>query len=163
MKNFLMKIIMHFLYRGIKVLNARDSLITNEIKALPNNYKIKLETDLNNAKKLCLEINNKKINKIKDDNNIKYNLIIKFKNKDLAFKVFMGAKGISQAYAEHYFVLYGNIYEAMRITRILEQVEGYLFPKIISKKILKAPVEREVSILKTYFLCLFGKEHKSIE
>ena len=154
MKNFLMKIILHFLYRGIKVLNGRDALISEEIKRLSNNYKIKLETDLKNAKKLCIEINNGKVKKVKDEN--KFDLIIKFKNKDLAFKVLMGMKGIAQAYAEHYFVLYGNIYEAMRLTRILEQVEGYLFPKLINKKILKEPVDREISIFKTYLLCLFG-------
>ena len=28
MKNFIMKIILHFMYRGIKVLNGRDSVIT---------------------------------------------------------------------------------------------------------------------------------------
>lgn len=154
MKNFLMQIILHFLYRGIKVLNGKDTLITQELKRLPNYYKIKLETDLVDARKLCIEIVDGKVKKIKDENQ-KFDITIKFKDKDLAFKVLTGQKGIASAYSEHSFILYGNIYEAMGVTRILEQVEGYLFPKFINKKILKEPVEREISIFKTYLLCLF--------
>ena len=154
MKNFLMQIILHFLYRGIKVLNGKDTLITQELKRLPNYYKIKIETDLVDARKLCIEIVDGKVKKIKDENQ-KFDITIKFKDKDLAFKVFTGQKGIASAFSEHDFVLYGNIYEAMGITRVLEQVEGYLFPKFINKKILKEPVEREISIFKTYLLCLF--------
>ena len=38
-----MKIILHFMYRGIKVLNGRDSVITRELKALPNGYTIRID------------------------------------------------------------------------------------------------------------------------
>lgn len=163
MKNFLMKIILYFLFRGLKVLNGRHSLITKDIQSLPKNYKIKIETDLINANKLCVEINNNLVNKIKDNKNEKYDLIIKFKNRNLAFKVLMGQKGIADAFAEHYFALYGNIYDAMAVTRILENVEAQLFPNFICKKILKPPINREISIFKTYILCLFGGVHKSLK
>lgn len=153
MKNFLMRIILYFLYKGIKILNGRDSYITNDLKNLPDNYKIKIQTDLNSEVCLCIKKDGDKIKKIKNEG--EFNLIIKFKNKNLAYKVLMGKVSISDAFAKHFFVLYGNIYTAMAFTRILERVEGYLFPKFINKKILKEPIEREISFFKTYLLCLF--------
>lgn len=157
MKNLLIKIIMHFLYKGIKILNGRDSVITNEINNLPENYKIKLSTDLIKPKYKCFSIitknNKKKVVKIKNEGI--FDLEIRFKNKDLAFKVFMGQKSIADAYSEHYFQMFGNIYIAMGVTRIMERVEGYLFPKFINKKLLKRPFKRQISIIRTYLLCLF--------
>ncbi|MBE7074364.1 MAG: hypothetical protein E7376_00030 [Clostridiales bacterium] len=153
MKNFIIKIILHFLYKGIKVLNGRDSVITSEIKAIPNNYKIKIETDLKKPLVLCIQIKDRKVIKISNDGN--FDLVIRLKNSDLAFKVFTGQLSISTAYAEHYFQLFGNIYQAMGVTRILERVEGYLFPKFINKKCVKKPFRREISMLKTYLLCIF--------
>ena len=155
MKNILMKIILSFLYRGIKVLNKKDSQMASEIKNLPPNYKVKIETDLSNSLFWGVEFNNGQVIKLKPKQNARYDLIIKFKHKNLAFKVLMGQKSISQAYCEHYFQLFGNIYDAMAFTRVLERVEGYLFPKFINKKILKEPIEREISMFKTYMLCLF--------
>lgn len=153
MKNYIMKIILHFLYRGIKVLNGRDSLITNEIASLPNNYTIQISTDLYNAKIICFKVQDGKIIKVKKPINV--DLKIVFKNKDLAFKVFTGQISIANAYAQHYFQMFGNIYLAMGITRILERVEGYLFPKAINKKCVKRPFKREISMFKTYILCIF--------
>ena len=157
MKNLLMKIIMHFLYKGIKVLNGRDSVISKEIMALPNNYRIKLSTDINKPKCKCFAVttknNKRKIVKVKNEGT--FDLEIRFKNKNLAFKVFMGKKSIADAYSEHYFQMFGNIYTAMGITRIMERVEGYLFPKFINKKLLKRPFKREISMIRTYLLCLF--------
>ena len=153
MKNFIMKIILYFLYRGIKVLNGRDSEITKEIKQLPNGYTIKICTDLVKARSIIIQIFDGKVKKIKTSQNI--DLEIVFKNKKLAYKTFTGKVSIARAYAEHYFQMYGNIYLAMGVTRILERVEGYLFPKCISKHCLKRPFKREISMFKTYLLCIF--------
>ena len=153
MKNFLMKIILHFLYRGIKVLNGRDSEITNELKALPNGYSVKISTDLKNGKQMAFKILDGKVQKAK--NQEYYDLQIIFKSKYLAYKVFMGKKSIADAYAEHYFQMFGNIYLAMGITRIIERVEGYLFPKSVNIKLIKIPFKRQISMFKTYLLCLF--------
>ena len=155
-----MKIILCFLYRGIKVLNGKDTQITEEINSLPNNYTIKISTDLYNAKQICFKVENNKKTKngkvIKKCKNIeKCDLEIRFKNKNLAFKVFSGQKSISDAYAEHYFQMFGNIYLAMGVTRIIERTEGYLFPKFITAKCLKRPIKRQISMFKTYALCLF--------
>ena len=153
MKNFVIKIILFFVYKGIKVLNGRDSIITNELNNLPNGYAIKISTDLYNEKYIAFKILNGKIVRIKNNQN--FDLHIVFKNKNLSYKTLTGKISIADAFSEHYFQMYGNIYLAMNVTRILERVEGYLFPKSICKKCLKRPFKREMSILKTYFLCIF--------
>lgn len=154
MKNFIMKIILHFMYKGIKTLNGRDSVITKELKALPNGYIIKISTDLYNAKSICIQLKDGKVKKLKKSENIDLHIV--FKNKDLAFKTFCGNISIANAYSQHYFQMFGNIYLAMGVTRILERVEGYLFPKCINKNCLKRPFKREISMFKTYLLCLFN-------
>ena len=153
MKNFIMKIILHFMYRGIKVLNGRDSVITRELKSLPNGYTIRIDTDINKEKSICIQVIDGKVKKIKKADNV--DLAIVFKNKQLAYKTFTGKISIAQGYAEHYFQMFGNIYLAMGVTRILERVEGYLFPKCINKKCLKRPFKREISLFRTYLLCIF--------
>lgn len=142
------------MYKGIKVLNGKDSVITKELKALPNGYTIKISTDLYKAKSICFQIQNGKVKKLKKCKNVDLHIV--FKNKDLAFKTFCGKISISNAYSEHYFQMFGNIYLAMGVTRILERVEGYLFPKCINKNCLKRPFKREISMFKTYLLCLFN-------
>lgn len=153
MKNFIMNIILHFMYRGIKVLNKRDSVITKELKALPNGYTIRIDTDIKKAKSICIKIENGKIKKIKKIQMV--DLAIVFKNKQLAYKTLTGKVSIAEGYAKHYFQMLGNIYLAMGVTRILERIEGYLFPKCISKNCLKRPFKREISLFRTYLLCIF--------
>lgn len=155
MKKLILKIILFFLYKGIKVLYKRDSEITDEINSLPNNYVVKISTNLTKKTYICFSINNGKIKRLKKSE--KYDLEIVFKNTKLAFNVFSGKVSISDAYSMHYFQLFGNIYESMKVTRIMERVEGYLFPKFICNKILKKPFNREISIFKTYLLCIFRR------
>ena len=63
----------------------------------------------------------------------KGDIVITFKSLDLAFKVITGQKGLCQSYAEHDFMLDGNIYDTMGFTRIVELVEAHLFSKKRSK------------------------------
>ncbi len=153
MKNFILKIILWFLYRGIKVLNGRDSLVTREIKNLPENFTIKISSDIKHGKYVCFKINSGKVVKTKYADKIDLQII--FKDKNLAYRVFTGKLSIMEAYAEHCFIMQGNIYIAMGVTRILERVEGYLFPNKIRKRCLSKPFKREISMFKTYLLCLF--------
>lgn len=43
--------------------------------------------------------------------------------------------GITEAYAQHRFMVKGDIAEIMSIVRCIELAEVYLFPKIITKRI----------------------------
>ncbi len=147
MKKIVLKIILFFVYKAVKVLNGRDSVITKEIKNLPNNYTIKISTTLSGLANICFQVQNEKIKRVKNSKNP--DLHIMFKNNNLAYQTLTGKVSMSQAYAQHFFVLFGNINIAMSITRIFERVEGYLLPKSNVK------LNKEISTFKTYLLCIF--------
>ena len=65
-----------------------------------------------------------------------------------------GQVGVAGAYARHGFVLKGDIARAMSVVRCMDLAEAYLFPKLISKKILKEVPEKRMGLLRTYLsLC----------
>jgi len=70
-------------------------------------------------------------------NKIPADLVISFKTLEGAFLVMSAQIGTPQSYAEHRATLAGDISNAMSLIRCLNIVQGYLFPKIISQRVLK--------------------------
>jgi|GEM_PF-345815 len=79
-------------------------------------------------------------------------LTIAMKNLESAFLMMTAQIGTPQAYAQHRLGLEGNIADAMTLTRCLNSVEAYLFPKFICKRILKRPPKMGVKRHCTRFL-----------
>ena len=74
--------------------------------------------------------------------------LVKLENRiyDKVSKYSLGMRqrlGVAQAYAEHRFLLKGDIKDAMSFVRVIDRTEGYLFPKFITKGILKQIPKRE--------------------
>ena len=63
---------------------------------------------------------------------------------------------MAQAYGEHRFVVKGNLSLALAFTRCVDRVEGYLFPSILAKRILKRLPKKEVSSARVYGAVLTG-------
>ncbi len=87
---------------------------------------------------------------------VKPDLSVIFKSYEGAFLLVLGQIGVYQGYAEHRFIVKGDLIESMPFIRILYFVEAYLFPRFITRKILKEMPERSSSKLKAY-LGLFTK------
>ena len=162
-KEGISKIILFFLYRGLNIIYKYDETLKKEIDSLNYNYKIKLQLSSN-----CYSLNlvkdkygfkkiRNKRNKRNKSNIDDSDLEICFKNIDIAFLVLIGNIGISNAYAMHSFTLKGSINEGLKIVRCIEIVEAYLFPKFITKKILKEVPKRKINILSTYIHILINK------
>jgi len=64
-------------------------------------------------------------------------LVITFKSLESAFLLFTAQCGTCQGFAESRFIVNGDIPMAMSLTRCLNVIQGYLFPSIISRLILK--------------------------
>lgn len=54
-------------------------------------------------------------------------------------------------------MLRGNINETMCLVRAIEVAEGYLFPRIWNRRILKHRVEKRLPTLAVYVLTLLGR------
>jgi hypothetical protein len=77
-------------------------------------------------------------------------LLVTFKSVDVALPCLLGAKGVLDAFAEHRSTVSGDLTHAMSILRCLHIVEGYLFPDIMTRRILPRPAERSRGHLVAY-------------
>ena len=152
-KEIICKIILFFLYRGFKVIYKYDNNLKEEIDNWNDNFSIQIQLKTNGSS-LYLKKTNEGIIKVKKINNP--DILICFKSIDSAFLVLIGKIGISQAYAQHRFTLKGGIAEAMSLVRCIDIIEAYLFPKIITKRILEEIPKKELNIIETYIRIMFN-------
>ena len=82
-------------------------------------------------------------------------LSVIFKSYESALLLVLGKIGVYEGYAQHRFIVKGDFIQGMHLVRILYYVEAYLFPKFISKKILKEMPELTSTKLNAYFHLLF--------
>jgi hypothetical protein len=64
--------------------------------------------------------------------------------------------GIADAYAQHRFAMKGDIAATLQLVRCMEMAEAYLFPRMMSRRILKAVPDKQVSSLRVYAAVVFG-------
>ena len=83
-------------------------------------------------------------------------LELRFKSIDSAFLVFTGMMGISRAYAEHRISVKGDIGDTMTLVRIIDIAEAYLFPRIMTRRILRSVPMKERSTISVYRMVLLG-------
>ena len=81
---------------------------------------------------------------------------ITFKSIDHAFFMMIGKEGVANAYARHRFTLKGDITKAISFVRCVDIIEAYLFPKLITKHILKQIPKRKQAIIFVYLRLLIG-------
>lgn len=77
-------------------------------------------------------------------------LLVTFKSVDDALPLLLGMQGILAAFAEHRAIVRGDLAVAMSLVRCLHIVEGYLFPDIMTRRILPHPAERRAGHLRAY-------------
>lgn len=75
--------------------------------------------------------------------NVDCDLLVTFKSVDVALPALLGAKGILDAFAEHRSTVQGDLKAAMSLVRCLHIVEGYLFPDVVTRRILPRPATRK--------------------
>lgn len=153
MKKILSKIVFWFLGRGFQVCAQKDSRVKEEVSSFKENMVVVL--------KICplgpCMVLKKQQGKFKyiGSNEEKGDLAIYFKNINSAVNVLTGSESISMAYAEHRFLVKGEISKAMTLVRCLNILEGYLFPSFITSKIIQGKIEKQVSSFSIYTSILF--------
>ncbi|MEN8121066.1 MAG: hypothetical protein ABFS35_11995 [Bacteroidota bacterium] len=65
------------------------------------------------------------------------NLIVKIKNLSTAFKMITTQLGAHNVIAQNKIGVIGNVADTVKLIRVIYIAEGYLFPEILNKNILK--------------------------
>lgn len=147
LKAIVAKIVLFVLYRAIKVLAHEDSRIMSEFDSWRNGLTVVLETG-NGGPSITLMKKGRKLVSCHhvDDADIR----ITFRSLDAAFLVLTGQMGVARAYAEHRFMLSGDISQTMSIVRCIDIAESYLFPRLMTRRILRKVENKEFSTLRVY-------------
>ena len=141
------------LCRALKFLSRRDSHIQAEAARWPEGKTLRLE--IPGAKGFTVTGSKDGFRVLPRDT--RGDVTIRFKSPSDAFKVFTGQISVAQAYGQHRFVLKGNMGLAMPFVRCVDRVEGYLFPAVLAKRILKRLPVKEVSSARVYAAVLLGR------
>lgn len=148
-------IVLQVLFRAIRVLSHCDSRVKQELLQMPQGRTVRLSVSPDEkAPRLTFSVSGGTVHK--ESREIQPDIHIVFKNEAMAFRVFTGRMGIAGAYAAHAFTLRGNINETMGIVRVVDLVEGYLFPKFMTRRILKEIPEKELPTLAVYLRLIPG-------
>ena len=150
----MIKLILKLLMRAIKVGIKLDSSVLTDFKCLPENYIIKITVLPNNISVAAVCKNNdiivlKEIPETAD-------LLVEFKDEKSAINCLLGKCSLATAFCEHRIKIYGNINNAMAVTRIVNTIETYLFPKFITTKLFTPVPQLEANKCKFYINLLFG-------
>lgn len=81
---------------------------------------------------------------------------LRLKALSVAFRMFTGQIGLAQGYAQHAFTMAGEVADVMRLARLVNQAEAYLFPSFITRKFMSETPKRSASSLRLYGRLLIG-------
>lgn len=142
-------VVLYVLYGGLYELYRTDSRVKEEMDRWPDGMTYGLKCSPCGPG-LFFRKNEGKLMRLNPRIQRSYDTCITFKNIDAAFLVLTGRQGIAGAYAAHGFSLHGDIGTAMELTRCVDIVESYLFPRLMTKRILKEVAEKEGSSIALY-------------
>lgn len=134
-------VVLFVLYRGMAVLSRRDSRVKQELMHWPKGLALKLVCGPKGPVLTLIWDGNRLLRGHRFD---RADITMTFKSPEKAFRVLTGQRGISDAYARHDFFLKGDIHQTMRFMRAVEITEAYLFPKIMTRRILKRVPKKEL-------------------
>lgn len=153
-------IVLRVVHAALVELYKLDSRVKSEFNRMPEGLSYALHTGYN-APQLFVQWKDGNLNRLAQlDRPV---CALRLKSTGIAFRMFTGQMGLAQAYAQHAFSMQGEIADVMRLARLVNLVEGYLFPSFITKHILTDIPSLQVNPLRVYgrILCGFltGRYH----
>lgn len=156
MKKAILSLILQVLYRTMRVLEKRDGSVAADLAQLQEGACVRIRAGMtDDAPQLTVVHKDSRLHKASADQ--RADIEIEFKSISGALRVFTGCESIGRAYCQHRFVLTGNINETMCLVRAIETAEGYLFPRVWNKRILKHKVDKQLPTIAVYGLVLCGR------
>jgi hypothetical protein len=150
-------LVLQVLFRGFRVLYREDERVRKEMESWEDGLTLKLVCGPGGA--VLAMRKSERAGVVKLPRAQRTAITMRFKSVEGAFRVLTGMMSVSEAYAEHLFILEGDIYQTMSFVRCVEYAEAYLFPRIWCSRILKEVPDKEISSLKVYALALLEGTH----
>ena len=152
-KAMLAGIIFAFLKGGMKAASRLDSNVKELIDTFPEGYVITLRILPYKPFMSIKKSNGKFVGAKREDTP---DLEIAFKNIDVAIPYLIGKRSIRDAYCRSSIVTRGSVGDTVALVECFNIVENYLFPNLITSKILDGGYKKQVSSLRMYLGAIFG-------
>ena len=147
--------------RGLQSASNFEDEVIKEISCWNEGFSFSMDV-LPNGPSLVMRKQDRKMKFMGLKKKADADLIVEIKNLDTAFQMITTQAGAHHVYAQHKIAVTGNIADSMRLIRLIYIIEGYLFPKILNKNILKKSpkmtLKKHINRLHIYTVgMLFGK------
>lgn len=154
-KALLARIILWFLGRGMCACAAVDSRIQAEVRAWDEGARIAMRIEPGGPA-MAVEKRGGRLRFLGARPVDAADLLIMFKHLDAALPVLLGMQNVAQGFAQRRMTMKGDVTFAMSVTRVIILVEAYLFPHLITRRIMQRVPAREVSLLRIYLSTAFA-------
>jgi len=155
MKALLIRVLLWFLGRGICACARLDSRVAAEVATWAEGVRVCLAI-APAGPAMSLELRAGRVRFLGLRAVADAALVIRFKHLEGALPVFLGMKSIARAYAERRMTLQGDLTLAMSVVRVMLITEAYLFPALITRRIMQRVPRREVSQARIYLATLLA-------
>lgn len=157
MKRFLQKltvgIVLRVVHAALVELHRQDTRVAEEFARMPEGLSYSIHTG-HHAPVLHVIWQGGKLCRVR--HLAKATCTLHIKSAALAFRLFTGQMGLAQAYAAHAFTMSGEVADVMRLARLVNIVEAYLFPNVINRRIMTDIPKPQVCFLRTYGRIAWG-------
>ena len=136
MEKIIIKIGLWAIGKALQTGSKLDKDIKKDLHFLPEGFTIALQVYPDIATITWRKVGNR-IKFIGNEKVEKTNLKVIIKSKKAALRMILAQAGIAKSYAQRRIAIEGNTVYAMVLTRMLDKTEAYLFPRFLSKKLLK--------------------------
>ncbi len=109
--------------------------VKEELNYFKEGYSIQLKV-LPNGPRIAFEKHHNEL-KTTSTNKKEYDLVVIFKTKEIAYRIMTTLSNVPKAFTQNRLMVYGNVADSMVLIRIMNIVQAYLFPPILSKRVLK--------------------------
>lgn len=152
-KKFVVNMGFKLLGKGLVSCSKIELAVQKELRSYEDGFVIELKV-FNTDTKVAVQKMGNEFKYLGSKYNITPDLSVIFKSYEGALLLVLGQIGVYEGYAQHRFIVKGDFILGMPFVRILYYVEAYLFPKFITKNILKEMPERSSTKLKAYLRLL---------
>ena len=135
--------------KGLVSVSKIEQTVKDELRFYEDGFVLELIV-FNTDTKVAVKKTGNEFKYLGSKYDIAPDLSVIFKSYEGALLLVLGQIGVYEGYAQHRFIVKGDFIKGMPLVRILYYVEAYLFPKFITKNILKEMPERSSTKLKAY-------------
>lgn len=152
-KKFVVNVGFKLLGKGLVSCSKIEDAVKEELKFYEDGFIIELKV-FNTDTKVAVEKMGNEFKYLGSKYSMSPDISVTFKSYEAALLLVLGQIGVYEGYAQHRFMVKGDIIQSMPFIRILYYVEAYLFPRFIAKNILKEMPKRSSSKFKAYLRLL---------